>query len=317
MHRRIFAAAGGLIALILLCDCDNGTGSPAQSACGLAYAAIGADTSVARAYIQERTQCLDGAQSASRSGNLLRVLFDPGRDVLTAELNSAYAKLNFTTPDIAALTASTVSNLGNGDNFALAEIAPTLMEYFGCAVPVFIIVNRSIVQSSYIHNDADIESLFNHELQHVADWHDGITLPDAKIDDAAFKAGTASAKWIVQLMEMRADYRVLSVIYKDQAERDSIRSSYEWFSSQAPNYLDHWNGIATVAQSGLEKAAFSNQRTEFKGIMPEVSGDSLLMHFNLYGKSNTAVFVSQGPAPKGSAEAGVAESKYSFMGWKP
>lgn len=131
----------------------------------------------------------------------------------------------------------------------------------------------------------------------------------------SLSAAAVRIEWLVQLMELRADYQVLSLIFKDRVETDSLSHSYAWFSSQAPNYRKHWDAVSAQATTETERSLAESQQALFAGLVPEARGDTLLLHFNLFGKKETAVFLANAPVAGKGLRIG-SEGAVDFLEWR-
>jgi hypothetical protein len=302
---------------LLLWNCkESPSGNVEDASCGLEFSQVAGDSSRAAAYFAERSACDSALRRTKASGKLLGLLFDPSEKTLTEEFTRAYGGRGFTTLETAGFIDATLAGLGKTESIALAEISSIRMDYFARGTPVFILLHRLLVSSTYVRNDHDMQGIFAHELQHVDDWHDGLDIRGVKLDSKSLADASISADWLIPLMELRADYKVLTLVYKDRVEFDSAAYSFEWFASQAPNYMLHWNAVSDLARTDLEMKVAGLQKTEFAGMVPELKGDSLFLHYDLYGRKETATFLYTRPAaPKGT---GSSKSEHPlFLGWRP
>lgn len=297
-------------------SCGNGTGVDGEIPdCGLKYAQVEADSTLASEYFSQQPHCEPELKAATESGRLLGLMYAPSDATLRAQFMRVYGDRGYSALETGHLIEATLVGLDMAESFALAEISSTDMNYFGRQVPVFILINRVTVGSPVIRNEFDLRSLFAHELQHVADWHDGLEVGGSKVDGRSLSEAAVRVEWLVQLMEMRADYKVLSLIFQDHVETDSMSHSHAWFSSQAPNYWKHWEAVSALAATETERALAASQKAVFAGLVPEARGDTLLLHFNLYGKKETAVFLVDVPAaPKGLGIG--SEVAADFLDWR-
>jgi hypothetical protein len=146
------------------------------------------------------------------SGKLLGLLFEPSEQEVRQQFTQVYGKKGFSTVEISDLIQVTLENQTEVSGFALAEISSTNMNYFGRQVPVFIVVNAFAVGNPAIRNDYDVRGDMAHELKHVEDWYDGISFGDLKVNSSSLIENAVSIDWVLALLELRADYEVLSLI---------------------------------------------------------------------------------------------------------
>ncbi len=90
--------------------------------------------------------------------------------------------------------------------------------------------------------------------------------------------------------------------------------AFERFASRAETYARHWRNLDSLAIPESEIAVGAAQKLEFHGIVPEVRGDTLLLRFDRYGRSMTAVF-GAAPAPKLAAAAGL-RPEHALVRWE-
>lgn len=290
------------------------TGAVDPSPCAIDFEAAGADASSRDAYFNALTQCDPAVRKARDSGTVVKVLYAPDSARIRKELKEGYGALGYSPADIAFLSEVTLAGSLETEGAAMAEISSTNFGFFAKGLPVFILAFEKIFSWPQGINRFDLESILLHEIQHARDWHDGIKTGAASIGNLEVAEGTFGAEWTVQLMELRAVFRELDAAYEPKARVDSFHISGPWFASRAEAYSIHWRKVDSLARTDAEIAAGAAQKREFEGIVPEFRADTLLLRFNRYGRSLTAVF-NVAPAPKAAAEAG-ARTELAFMRWQ-
>lgn len=282
--------------------------------CDIDFEEAQADPLKRDAFFSSLGECNPVVRQARDSGKVLKVLYAPDSARIRKELTASYHALGYSQADISVLADVTISGSMETDGMAMAQISSTTFGFYAAKLPVFILAFEKLFSWQPGINRYDMETILLHELQHAGDWYDGMRVGNLAIGNQEVAGGSAGAAWTVQLMELRAVYRELDAAYEPKARVDSFHISYPWFASRAASYAIHWRKLDSLARSGLEIAAVAAQKQEFRGIVPEIKGDSLLLRFDRYGRSLAAVFEAV-PPRKQSGEA-VSGSVHVFKNWK-
>jgi hypothetical protein len=293
---------------------ENPATSGDDARCGISFASARSDPALREAYFASLAQCDPSVREARDSGKVLKVLYAPDSARIRKELSQAYGALGYSQADISRLSEATIAGSLETASTALAAISSTDFGFFARGVPVFILAYEKIFTWPQPINRYDMESILVHEVQHARDWHDGVSVPPYAIGNREVAEGTVGADWTVQLLELRAVYRELDAAFEPKARVDSFHISGSWFASRAEAYAGHWRSLDSLAVTESEIAVGAAQKREFRGIVPEARGDTLLLRFDRYGRILTAVFEAA-PAPKHSAAVGLLP-KHALARWE-
>lgn len=245
------------------------------------------------AYLEERYNCLPEVVKAKESGMLKGFLYSPSEEDLRTLLPELLSNISSDKQSLEGLVLSSIRGYKEDEKDALGTTLPEIIDVFGARIPIYVGFYENLFSSRVVDNDADVRSMITHELQHVEDYYKGIRLNDVYLSYDTITPKTFRFDFLEQLTELRAIYKELEDIFRERVEKGETSVSSLWFGSQGANYLDDWNSLKEYPASDLEQRVRQLQFEQFKGIVPEKSGDTILIHFNLFGKQDTAVIVKQ------------------------
>lgn len=244
------------------------------------------------AYLQERVKCLPEVAAAQRAGMLGGFLYTPSDKELETVLTKLFSdratnngQLNYLVRSSASAYKSALQTERN----TVKIVVPGIIGVFGQRIPVYLAFNENLFFSSEVKNDADVGSIAaKHAIRHVKDWYGGIQLGSSYLSHSTLSPRNFTIKFLEQIMELRAVYDELEEIFKERVGTGKVSVSTEWLGSQLGNYAEHWKFVKTKPSTELEKQASGEQLRQFKGIVPEETGDKAIIHFDLFGKRNSA-----------------------------
>lgn len=248
-------------------------------------------------YIQSQYKCLPEVIQAEKSGILKGFLYEPSDSELEARLREIFSSRTDSEEALQYFVKSSVDgyNSTKAKGHAAGILVPGIVGIFGEGIPMYVAFTEELSSSPSIKNEADIRSIIKHELQHVEDEYNGITLGDIHLSYNTISQETFSLAFLEELMELRAVYKELEAAFKEKVETGKVSISPEWFGSQAANYSKHFDYIDKSAKTPLEKRVRELQLKEFKGITPQTKTDSIVIKFNLFGKQDSAVIKRSTP----------------------
>lgn len=244
-------------------------------------------------YIQERQQCLPELVVARKSGMLKDIIYNPSDNELKSLLRESLYSLTDNPQELQAWIRWEIENYKNRTEKKIGTVFPGIIGVFGKKIPLYVAFTEELFDSPLINNDADVRSVVKHELKHVEDWYNGITLNDIHLSYDTISSRKIRLDFLEQLMELRAYYKELEDVFRENIETGGISVSKSWLGSQAGNYNMYWSFLAGYHVSDLERKLRELQFEQFQGIIPEEKGDKLLMKFNLFGGQKTAEFTKQ------------------------
>lgn len=246
-------------------------------------------------YLQTQFECFPKVKEAKNSGVLKGFLYQPSDQEQETILRTLYSTRTTDEQTLQHLIRSEIDNYKNLKGGHVGSIMPSNVSIFGQKVPLYIIFKGELFTSPAIKNNADVASIAEyHERQHAEDWHNGITLDNIHLAYHTISPETFSLTFLEQLMELRATYRELEAAFKDKVETGKISISSEWFTSQSVNYSRHYSHVKQNAITDLEKRVRDLQLQEFRGITPEITADSIIVKFDLFGKRDSAILKKSG-----------------------
>jgi len=262
--------------------------TPSTAECNLSLKQVKLGTVSPEDYLQGRDRCLPEVIEAKNSGMLKGFLYNPSNEELEKLLGDVFSERTSDSERLERLVQSSIESYKSIEGDEVGTIIPGIVGVFGEKVPSYVVFREEFFSSPAINNDADVRSIVNHELQHVKDWYEGISLNDIHLSYDTIYPGTLRIEFLQQLMELRAVYAELEDIFDKKVNTDSVSVSQEWLGSQAANYFTYWDSIVKYPTTDLEKRVRELQFEQFKGITPKVEGDQILITFNLFGKQEIA-----------------------------
>jgi len=234
-------------------------------------------------YIDELFECLPDVQQARKKGMLAGFIYNPTNEEIEAMIGQ-FLSPDERTDDIEPFINEIVKS-SKGDIHAY--LFPGFMYLFGAKKPVYVGFRDSIFYSESgtgIANDADVESIVKHEIQHVDDIYHGINLGGVELSYETISPDTFRADFFENLLELRAEYKQLSEFFKDVSaeKRKSMISAYR-FGNTAGHYNAHWQFLAGYPATEMEERVRNAQFQEFSGILPEDEGNSFFLNVDLFG----------------------------------
>lgn len=237
-------------------------------------------------YIQECANEIPGIAEAEKSGMLKGFLYEPSEDELKGLIKNSLAETIDNELDIYYIVHESIEAYKQKP---VATVVPTSSRIWLDRIPLYILFTDWLLSSPVIKNDADVKSVIRHELQHIEDSYNGITLGGMLLSDYQLSPNTFGPMFYYALSELRADYRQLEDVLKERFEKGRVGISLELFVDVATNYAKNWQFIRG-AFSDLEREIRMFQFIEFKGIVPKRKDNMLILRFNLFGKQAIGYF---------------------------
>tara|TARA_B100000315_G_C14573351_1_gene586724 strand:+ start:1551 stop:2522 length:972 start_codon:yes stop_codon:yes gene_type:complete len=241
-----------------------------------------------RDYLNDLSGRIAEVKDAQNSGMLTRIIYEPTNKELELLLNESLSGIAEDAQELKSLVQSSIESYQNSDGGDAAVIIPGIVGTFGQKIPINLAIVETLFSSSSINNDADVISIIkHHELKHIEDWYDGITLDNIHLSYDNLSQGTLTIDFLSNLMELRGIYAELEVAFKEIVETGKFSISPQWFGSQAVNYSQYWKFLEEYQATDLEKEVRENQFEQFKGIKPKVGADKISIQFDLFGKKDS------------------------------
>jgi len=253
-------------------------------------------------YVKERETCSPAVVRARQSGVLKGLVYDPSDRDLEELLRDYFFEhaseeeiRNASEEDVRAIVQAGMQSYQNVKALKRAgTVLPTSIRVFGQGYPHYIVFTEWLVSSLGIQNESDVDDIIGHELVHVYDWSKGITLGNVRLARETITLDTFRLDFLVLVMELRAEYRSLSNFYAETLQRGDFSVSKKFFGVVANDYAERFQQLQTYGATEMENNARIALIDEVKGVLPEIRGNQLLMHFNLYGTNRTAT-ISRSP----------------------
>jgi hypothetical protein len=241
-------------------------------------------------YLNDISGCMSEVKDAQKSGMLKGIMYEPTNNELELILNELLSGIAEDKQELKSLIQSSIESYHDSDGGDAAVIIPGIVGVFGQKIPILLAFNETLFSSPSINNDADVISIIKHELRHVEDWYDGITLDNIHLSYDDLSQGTLTIDFLSNLMELRGIYAELEAAFKETVETGKFSISPQWFGSQAVNYSQHWKFLEDYHATDLEKEVREKQFEQFNGIVPKIGTDKISLKFNLFGGKKEASF---------------------------
>jgi hypothetical protein len=241
-------------------------------------------------YLQNLEDCLPRIQEAKDTWNFGGFLYEPSDDELEEVFTGIFSDFAKDDEDLQYLVQSSIDGYRKEelDPNILGKVMPSIVGAFGKGLRTYVVIQPSLFDpdSPFIKNNADVESLVDHEIKHVEDVYEGINLGDnLHISFDVLGPYMIRKDFFGKLGELRAVYKELEQIFRERIVTGETSISNEWLVSQAKNYRNHWEFIESNASTELEIIVRDEQLERFKGIrsFEALDGNGFVLNFDLFG----------------------------------
>lgn len=285
------------------------TGLPAQTPTGTQYGLSACTKSLQqvrsgivepRAYIREMELCLPEAAHAKSSGTLKGVIYEPSDQELETLLKQLFFEAGANEQEVPVLTQASLNGYKTIREATQPHgmLIPNLAGFFGMEIPSYVVFTERMLQLPQIKSDSDVRIQFIHELQHIEDWYNGVTMGDIYLD-AETAMGKLGDDFLQGIFELRAHYRALESILTEFHEKGSTSISPQLFYAESRNYHQYWDFLQNYRATGLEIEVRARQLRQSSGIVPERNNAGLvLIHSTLFGEKITLTASDRPPSGK-------------------
>jgi hypothetical protein len=211
-------------------------------------------------YLEELLTKNNRAELMKRAGMLAKMIYKPSTNEIWNLANSHITnynqELNYDKNEIIRLEIDSLKSFS--ENNDRATIFPLNRCFFGSKIPFYIIVSDKIFDDEQIKNEYDLLSVIQHELEHIFDYHTGLSLRYTQIDKVKFK----EEEILNNILELRAYHKQLQDIFKNGSEDTNISKAHKArvFSSYCETYLD----ISKYFQEKAEESEKKFIQAQFK-----------------------------------------------------
>ncbi len=156
---------------------------------------------------------------------------------------------------------------------------------FGVHAPVYVVFLKGF--EDIVETDEEFSMHTRHELRHVEDAYNGITLENFRITGNMPEVGV---DFITNIGELRATHDTAMHIYKAFKSNGALTVPSSYFASEANRYASYWKLVKTGG-TATERMLADLQLAEFSDITPEelLSDGAIKVTFNASGEKDSFV----------------------------
>ena len=187
-------------------------------------------------YLIRAVRCLPEFTAAKDSGMLKGFLYDPSDKKLEISLEELFSQIARDGGELKVLVQRGIANYKGRHPDTAAMLSAGIVSLFGHNVASYIIFTQRLFSHSSVKNDADVISLFKHDLKHVEDYYKGITLGNMHLSSNQILADELRVDFYKNLMELRAEYTELRNAFKERVDFGRTSISPKWFGFKMGNY---------------------------------------------------------------------------------
>src|SRR3989338_58484 len=240
-------------------------------------------------YVADKAQCLPEVRQAISDGKLAGILFQPTDHEVEDAVSHSFSSKIEDPVRVDQLVRTQMKNYVNDKSQEknkrnIGKFIPSLVAVFGEGHPHYILFTDNLVLFPEINNDADVDSIFRHELEHLLDFNRGITLGNRRLSYAVLRGEAYSAEFMHHLLEVRATYNELRNAFYERVTKGNSSVSPRWLGHQSRYYAESWDFLKKNAKSDFEKEISKLQLAESNGIRPEIEGGTLFISCDLFGQ---------------------------------
>ncbi len=227
-------------------------------------------------YVQELFDTFPEAQNARRNGGLKGFIYDPSQEEFRRIFTENYDHRPIETLRFGEIFNRSIRCFKEADEDKESP-AFTTSPTFGIKIPRYVVFKRGFfTKNFFLRNDEDVKGIVSHELQHVKDLYDGITLGNEHLDYGSFKKGIR-IKFLDSLAEFRAYGKQVKSFVEVLVKTGRYSESEDYIKHTCLNYLDYRNKLESFPANQLENDLRNFQFAEFSGIsMVETDTEYLL-----------------------------------------
>ncbi len=237
-------------------------------------------------YVSQMSSSMPEIRDAKKDGILKDVMYSPSEEEIRQTTIEAMANMGYdqnvarSSADV-ALDAYLTVKKGDGDR---ATILPGVNLLFGAHSPMYMVFLEGFAGN--IETDEEFRMTARHELRHIKDFYNGITL--GNFDITGTSPGVDS-EFITNLGELRATHDTSLAIYRAFKTAGRLPVTPGYFGREMDRYALYWKLVKTGSTS-TESMLADLQLVEFSDITPEELVDGTVkMTFNVSGKKESLV----------------------------
>ena len=256
--------------------------------CTLRFKNVASGKVLPQDYLDERFRCMPEVQRAYKSGMLKGFLYKPSNEQLEDVLRDLLSSRLKNKEELKYFIESFIDFYNNRmaeSSVPEAITIPGFSNLLGQRIPQYISFEDDIdmfTPPAY-NNDADVSDLIRHELKHVKDAYNGITLGNIHLTKDMLSSKELGAEFLKHLLELRAEYNTLSGIFEEIVKKGKHSVSKEHLFAKAVNYAGHRHYIKNKANTDLEQKVRDLQLKESKGLIPKIMENKGIIYFDLFG----------------------------------
>lgn len=236
------------------------------------------------AYIREITYSMSEIARKKSSGMLQYILYNPTDDEVSQAVRESMIGRGYAGDAIEDVVYVSLDAYHETQNDArnVATVTPATVEIFGSHIPMHVIFNENF--ADHVESDEEFRMHTRHELVHVEDFYNGITLGNFHITG---NQPEISPEFIKNIGELRATHYTSMQMYELFRGRGTFPVSKNYFGHETSKYASYWK-MMKRGGTKTETMLAELQLAEFSDMVPEEIGNrQVKITFDVMGEKQT------------------------------
>lgn len=217
-------------------------------------------------YLQELFDTMPEVQKCRSSGVLKGILYDPSEKEFRELFANSYEHRSYGSLSFEEMLKRSERCFKDANNDRDAP-AFTTSPTFGTEIPRYIIFKKGSLSGDFLmENDEDVRGIVSHELQHVEDLYNGITLGNIHVDYQSLRKKDVRIEFLNSFAEFRAYGKQIKSFAESLGKTGKCSESQQYIMHTCLNYLDFRNKLDKFPANTVENDLRNMQFEEFSDI---------------------------------------------------